>query len=112
MFSLHVRLTVSHSGVFDDIDRWERDVTSTNNVSSWENLASRRETPTPDQLDLCDQIEREHEANIQATQFSDWEKEKYHATQWYIMELELLRMQFNTRMGKLRRWFDDDASFL
>lgn len=56
-------------GIFDDIDPWERDVTSTNNFHSWGNLASRRETPTHAQLDICERIEREHEVNIRATQF-------------------------------------------
>jgi hypothetical protein len=94
-------------GVADNVDPWESDVTSTNNDSSWEDLASRRETPTPAQLDLCNQIEREHEADVRSTQFSKWEMEKYHVTQWYIMELELLRMQFNSRMGNLRRRFGE-----
>ena len=98
-------------GIFDDIDPWERDVTSTNNVHSWGNLASRREIPTHAQLDICERIEREHEANILATQFLEWEMEKYHATQWYTMELELLRMQYNTKIGNLRRGFVDTETY-
>ena len=45
-------------GVFDDIDPWEREVTSTDNVSSWGHLASRRETTTTDHLDLYDRIQQ------------------------------------------------------
>ena len=85
-------------GVFDDTDPWERDVTNTDNVNSWENLASRRETPIPAQLDPCDRIEQEHEANIRANRFSEWEKAKYHALQWCVMELELLQKQYDTKL--------------
>jgi hypothetical protein len=106
-----VGYAVSHPGVFDDIDPWEREVKSTDNDNSWENLASRRETTTPTQLDLCDRIQREHEANIRATRLSEWERERYRATQWYIMELELLRKRYNGKLGAIRRWFEDNETF-
>ena len=98
-------------GAFDDIDPWEREVTSTDNVSNWGCLASKRETTTTDQLDLCDRIQREHEAGIRATRLSEWERERYRATQWYVMELELLRQQYNLKMGNIRRWFEEDETF-
>jgi hypothetical protein len=98
-------------GAFYDIDPWEREVTSTDNVSSWGCLASKRETTTTDQLDLCDRIQREHEAGIRATRLSEWERERYRATQWYVMELELLRQQYNLKMGNIRRWFEEDETF-
>ena len=86
-------------------------MTSTDNVSSWGHLASRRETTTTDHLDLCDRIQQEHEAGIRATRLSEWERERYRATQWYIMELELLRQQYNLKLGNIRRWFEDGDTF-
>jgi hypothetical protein len=96
-----------NQGRLDDIDPWERDETSQNNDHSWENLSSKREPQTSAQLDICDRIKREHEADVGATQFSRWEKEKFHATQWYIMELEILRMQYNMKLRNLCSRFDD-----